>query len=189
LQLLLRIALVCVLALLASGCSGGQSALLPEPAATGLPPAETPAAHPGTNLQTGPLFLDVDRQDTAPNKPAVARSRLAKINQGLLLDEQGAARPMPPNAEITLNLFPDTTYTAVIEEVQQEGDSYTWVGHLQGVDMSSVIIVYTAGVFMANIASPAGIYEASSVGEDIYQIVQIDQQKLPGGEGDVTLLA
>ncbi len=106
------------------------------------------------------------------------------INQGLLLDAQGTAQQLPPQAEIALNLFPDATYTAVIDQMQQEGDTYTWVGHLKGVETSEFTLVYAAGVFAGHFASPGSVYEVSSAGGEFYEIVQIDQQKLPGGEGD-----
>ncbi len=145
------------------------------------------ATHAAPNQPSGSLFISAGQGGAPPGRPEVARSRAVKINQSLLLDTQGAARQLPPNTEITLNIFPDTSYTPVIDQVEQEGDSYTWVGHLQGVDPSSVMIVYTAGVFMGHFASPQGIYEVSSAGDDLYQLIQIDQNKLPGGEGDVTL--
>lgn len=184
----LAIPVLCALALLASGCSGVSPSSGPEAPAPAALSGETAVPSSPAVQQGGPLFLDAGRQDSPPSRPAVSRSRFAKINQGLLLDEQGTGRSLSSGAAITLNLFPDTTYTAVIDEVLREEGTCTWTGHLQGVDASSVTIVYTAGVFIVHAASPAGVYEASSVGEDIYQIIQIDQQKLPGGEGDVIML-
>lgn len=114
--------------------------------------------------------------------PHVARSRIVKLNLSLLLDEQGQARPLPPNAEITLSLFPDVNYTGVIEGMQQEGDGYTWTGHLKDVEYSQMYMVYTSGVFIGHFASPAGVYEVSNVGGDLYQIILIDQSQFQGGD-------
>ncbi len=136
------------------------------------------------NPVTGSLFLDAGQGQAPANRPEVIRSRRVRINQGLLLDAQGGARSLEPQAEIILNLFPDTTYTAVLDQMQQEGDAYTWVGHLKGVETSEFTLVYAAGVFAGHFASPGSVYELSSAGGELYQIVQIDQQKLPGGEGD-----
>ena len=44
-------------------------------------------------------------------------------------------------------------------------------------------MILTGGVFIAHIASPAGIYEVSSVGDDMYLIIQVDQSQMQGGDG------
>jgi len=109
--------------------------------------------------------------------PEVVRSRFVKINTELLLDNAGQAREVD---EITLNLFPDVTYVGVIDQVEQNGDGYTWVGTLKGVENSSLFIVFAGGVFIVHVASPEGVYEASNRGGDLYQIIMIP----PGGGQD-----
>ncbi len=81
------------------------------------------------------------------------RSRFVKINLDLLMDETGQARDVK---EIIFNLFPDVTYTGVIEQVEQSGDSISWSGYLKDVDTSYFTMVYTSGVFMGHFASPLG---------------------------------
>ena len=126
------------------------------------------------------IFLDSGESVPAPAEPHIARSRPVKINLGLLIDETGQARPVK---EIVVNLFPDTTYIAVIEQAEQAGDVYSWSGVLKGVEYSYFTMVYTSGAFMGHFASPLGIYETAYVRDDLYRVIQIDQQKLPGGEG------
>lgn len=126
------------------------------------------------------LFLESSESIPAPAEPQAARWRVVKINLGLLLDESGQAREM---GEFTINLFPDVTYTGVVEEVTPEGDGYSWSGHLKDVEFSAFFMVYTSGVFIAHFSSPLGVYEVSIARDDLYRIIQIDQQKLPGGEG------
>jgi hypothetical protein len=159
--------------------------------AQGTPaPVSSPLTSPtlsisNKNASGSALFLDARQATAPPTDAGVSRARWAKIDEAVLLDPQGKPLKLPPNAEITLNLFPDTTYAGVIEKVQQEGGGYTWVGHLKGVENSELFIVYTAGVFIGHFASPSGVYEVSSAGGDLYKIVQIDQSKLPGGEGNL----
>ena len=109
---------------------------------------------------------------------------MVKINFPLLLDESGQARELAGNT-ITLNLFPDVIYTGVIEQVEGDGDSYTWIGHLKGFDVSGLTMILTNDIFIAKIASPDGVYEVSNIGGDLYRVVLINQGNLPGGEDAV----
>src|SRR5687768_14295940 len=134
-------------------------------------------------LASGELFLDAETSEEAPSAAYVARSRVVKINIPLLLDENGQARELT-GKKITLNLFPDVNYTGVIEQVEENGDSYTWIGSLQDVEFSTLTIILTEGVFIAKIASPDGVYEVSSIGGDLYRVILINQENL-GGEDAV----
>ena len=131
---------------------------------------------------SGDLFIAAESPGALAPPSHAARSRVVKLNLALLLDEHGQARDLPAEAEIGLNLFPDAVYVGVIEELQRQGDSYSWVGRLKDVDYSQMFLVYTAGVFIGHFASPAGVFEVSIVGDDLYQIVEVDQAGLEGGE-------
>jgi len=141
------------------GCSAGATTM-------------TPTADVG-------LFVPTDAVGVAAPGPAVTRSRFVKLDWSLLLDENGQALDLPANAEITLNLFPDVTYTGVVEKIEHDGEGYSWIGHLKEVEFSSMFMVYTAGVLIGHFASPEAVYEVSNVGDDLFRIVQIDQSKLP----------
>ncbi len=123
------------------------------------------------------LFFDTDQSGKPPSEPFIVRSRFVKVNLRLLLDENGQPRQVK---EITLNLFPDVTFTGVITGVEQSGDSVTWVGSLKDVEYSQLNMIYTGGVFIGHFASPSGVYEISMAGDDLYRIIKIDQSKLPG---------
>jgi len=181
---------LCVLTLLLGSCATRESPeALGMPATTSVLPTH-PAPPTQSSKPTGSsLFLEAGVTTAPPTGMEIARARWVKIESTLLLDAQGKPLKLPPSTEITLNLFPDTTYTGVIEQVQQEGGGYAWVGHLKGVDNSTVLIVYTAGVFMGHFASPRGVYEVSNAGGDLYRVIQIDQSKLPGGEGNSYIFA
>ena len=135
-------------------------------------------------MTTPALFLDAAGGAGGSTGPEVTRARWVKINGSLLLNRRGEPRKLPENAEITINLFPDTTYVGVIERVEEEGGSISWTGHLKDVETSELFIVYAADVFIGHFASPLGVYEVSNTGGDLYEVIQIDQSKLPGGEGD-----
>ena len=110
--------------------------------------------------------------------PEVERFRFVRIKKKLLLDSAGQALTVN---EITINLFPDVVYVGVIDQVEQDGDGYTWVGTLKGIEDSSLFIVFTSDVFIVHAASPEGVYEVSNIGDNLYRAIKIDQTKLPGG--------
>ena len=132
-------------------------------------------------LSSAALFLDGASLAPVPSASYVARSRAVTINFPLLLDENGRARELTGNT-ITLNLFPDVIYTGVIEQIEENGDSYTWIGQLKNVEFSGLTMILTEGVFIAKIASPDGVYEVSNIGGDLYRVILINQENLPGGE-------
>jgi hypothetical protein len=136
----------------------------------------------GTPGATAPeLFTAAKAPAKFTPVPTLGRSRLVKVNLSLLLDEQGQALPLPENAEIFLNLFSDVAYTGIIENLD-EGEGITWTGHLKDVPTSELYMVYTAGTFIGHFASPSGVYEVSSLGNDLYQVVQLDPSGPPGGD-------
>lgn len=179
--------LIC-LALIASSCRAAGVPVAEHMPETRHSPAVIPV-EPTQCPQFGAdmLFEDTPGTGTLQVSPGVKRARWVKINSDLLLDAQGRARRLPPKADITLNLFPDTIYTAVIDEIRDDGNGTTWIGHLEGVENSALIILFTGAVFIGHFASPAGIYEVSSAGDDLYRVIQVDQRGLPGGGSDTVI--
>lgn len=154
---------LCLLMALSSGCNGQQTP----------PPFETPAS------ASFALFIETESVGVIPSEPEIARFRFVKVNLALLLDETGQPRNLGANREIVLNLFPDVTYTGVIERMES-GDGYSWVGHLKGIEFSELLMIVLGDVFAAHIASPDGVYEVSTAGGDLYQIMMIDQSVFQG---------
>ena len=107
----------------------------------------------------------------------VARSRFVSVNLDLLLDETGKARSADQISEVSLNIFPDAIFTGKVEKMQKAAGSTSWSGTLAGVEGGYFYLVVTEGVFIAHVASSEGVYEISSVGEGVYQAIQIDQSK------------
>lgn len=167
--------------LLLSGCNAKQLTATPanivEP-----PPTEIIPNTVQNPLTSSLLFLETESVGTPNSGKHIARYRFVKINRALLLDETNQVSMLKQNSEITLNLFPDLSYIGIIEHVEENGTDYSWSGHLKDVEYSTLTMLITGDTFIAHFASPAGVYEVSSAGEDLYQVVQIDQTKLPGGE-------
>ena len=125
------------------------------------------------------LFSDASAADMALNTPAyVMRSRVVNVNFGLLSASSGQALNASTNPEVTLNLFPDATYTGVVERVEQNfSGGKSWIGKLKGKD-GYFYLVNSGEAFIAHVASKEGIYEVSLAGQSLYKIVQIDQSLL-----------
>jgi len=111
----------------------------------------------------------------------VIRFRFVRLNLDLLLDENGEARDLSPDYEITINLFADTLYTGIIEQVSVDAGATTWIGFLKDVAYSNLLMVHVSGAFIGHFASPAGIYEVSYVTGDVYRVIQIDQDAFKEG--------
>jgi hypothetical protein len=118
--------------------------------------------------------------NSAPSASHVIRSRYVHINTDLLLDANNKVLEMAPGTQLDINLFPGVNYIGVLERVEQNGpDSYSWVGSLQDIEYSRMYIIFTEGVFLAHFASPSGVYEVRQIENNLYQVVEIDQTKLP----------
>ena len=171
----LAVLLVCVATLAA--CSGagdrssGGSAV--SPIGTGAAAGSRPVV---AGLGEG-LFVAAGESPLRPSEPQVARARLVRVELGQLLGPEGPA----DRGSVTFNLFPDATVSGSIEHVETSGDSVSWSGRLDGVELGTFTMVHTAGVFMVHVASPRGVYEATVVDGDLYRVVQIDQSRFPGG--------
>ena len=156
---------LCMLAALLSGCGEKQGA-----AALDTPVLALSA--------TSGLFVDTDATRALPSEQHIVRSRFVKVNLALLMDETGQSRNVK---EITLNLFPGVAYTGVLMQIEPNGDGYSWAGYLKGVEYSGLTMVYTSGVFIGHFASPSGVYEVSSAGDDLYRVIMMTPTNLPGG--------
>lgn len=136
--------------------------------------AETPPAPATFTLTPSALFIDTKTTEV-PTSESTARLRLVGLNLALLLGPEKEALSLEPNAEIVVNLFPNVIYIGVIERIEEDAGSITWLGHLKDIEYSELLMIYTSGIFIGHFASPEGVYEVSSAGGDLYNIVSIDQ--------------
>lgn len=167
-------------------CIGILAFILPGCTSNGVTqPTFTPLEEVSTGepIPSDALFIDTKAIGVIDEAPHVIRYRFVNVNLNLLLDENQQALELKPETEILINLFPDVAYTGVIEQIEDTGDSITWVGYLKDVEFSELTMLYTGGTFIGHFASPEGVYEISLAGDNLYRIIKIDQTQLPGGEG------
>ena len=127
-----------------------------------------------------PMFGDAgDARPTtdAPNASYMARSRFVSVNVGMLFDASGKPLDKQSLPEISLNLFPDVSYTGVVTRAWKDNWGSYWTGRLKGVRGGYFYLTVVDGAFMAHVASALGVYEVSFAGDNLYRSIQIDQSK------------
>lgn len=150
-----------------------------QPPAAGVNPLPTEAPINGDGL-----FLSSSVQGTLKSSqdPAIVRKRFVNIRLDQL-PQQGRVgqKKFPIGSTLELNLFDDVSFTAVLERLDTpSADVVSWVGHLQGVEGSSVIFTISRdGMVAGNISLPSASYQVRFAGADVYGIYQIDQAVFP----------
>jgi hypothetical protein len=139
--------------------------------AFGASPAEDASSTPGA---AGGGLFDASTAPLNPllvSDPTTIRGRSVTVNLESLQGPGGIAE------RVVLNLFDDAVFTADLDRVESNlSGGYTWLGHLQGVDLSLVTLVVNAGVLVGKVAWPQGTYEVRYAGSGAqHTIVQIEQ--------------
>ena len=139
---------------------------------------------PSVQAQAPGLFSDAGAGGVQPAVPSagemsVLRSRLVNVNLGLLLNSNGSARDTNAVGEISLNLFPDASYTGKVTQLDNyDADTHTWSGALVDVPGGYFYLTTSGDAFVAHVSSTRGTYEVSSTGESLYRVDQLDQSRL-----------
>jgi hypothetical protein len=128
------------------------------------------------------LFSEVTAADgssvddpAAVDDPTVVRSRLVTVDLARL----GA--PGDSVADVlVLNFFPDAVYTAVLDRVERNpSGSFSWIGHLEGVELSEVTLVIKDGVMVGNAVAPGLFYQVRYVEDGVHAVREADQAAFP----------
>jgi hypothetical protein len=119
-----------------------------------------------------------------PDDPTIIRARFVNVNFDLLGDVKKADAPPGQvsgvSEQLNLNLFDDVNFTAILEQAKANWTgSYSWIGHLDGVEYGDVVLVFREGIMTGTIMTPGGVYEVRPVGGDVHAIYQIDQSAFP----------
>ena len=107
---------------------------------------------------------------------ARVRRRVAKLNQ-TLVDSIADAAPATP--VMTLNLFPNVVYTAVLDGVEDTNPGRAWTGRLEGEPLSSVVLAVVGGVLAGHVSVPGALYEITGGVDGTVVIAEVDPSLLP----------
>lgn len=122
-----------------------------------------------------------------PRKPYVIRQRAVTIHMDQLR-ALSSDQISEVSQQVTLNLFPDATYVAVLDEViVNPSGSYIWEGHIQDAPLTIVRLVVRENIVIGSIMLTHTAYRVQYVGDDIHVIQQIDASAFPPeGDSDIS---
>jgi hypothetical protein len=144
----------------------------------------------GSSIVAGPvaqigdvLFADlgVAGDATTTDDPTIIRTRFADVNLDLLAGGgDTSSEPSGVASVLVLNLFEDVTFTALYDRLEiNPSGSFSWIGHLEGVDRSQVILVVNGEMVMGDISMPGAFYQVRYAGDGVHVIHEIDQTAFP----------
>jgi hypothetical protein len=131
----------------------------------------------------GGLFSEVAAADglDLAGDPAVIRSRPVAVDLSLLgaPDAFGDARSGVAGT-LTLNFFSDAVFTAVLDRVEiGSAGGFSWIGHLEGVALSQVVLVVRDGMMVGNVTAPGVFYRVRYAGDGVHVVQQADWAAFP----------
>ena len=170
-----------------------------------MPLATGPSAIAASPLDGHCLFTDSAIQGAlgTAGDPTIIRTRFVSVNFDLLGGADTLSRDLADVGDVVvLNLFDDVVFTAVLDRVEpNRSGGYSWIGHLERMEYSQVILVVKDGLMAGNIALPGAFYQVRYVGNGVHAIYEINQSAFPpdaepipvdipdGGEASNTAIA
>lgn len=166
---------------LLQACSGNPDRK--EPPLPPAPPSSPGTPFPNNTPQINPLFIAVapPKNINATQNPTIIRSRFVEINFDLLESGQPPPDSRTRNMQfILLNLFEDATYQAILDRIESSSpESFTWIGHIEGIKKSQVTLVVENKIMSGNITLPELFYQVRYVDGGVHVIYQINQSAFP----------
>ncbi len=128
--------------------------------------------------QTVPALFEQDAAGPSLLLPrgARVRRRTVRVNQTLI---DGIAGTSPAATVITLNLFPNVVYTAVLDDIEDTYPGRAWKGSLEGEPLGSVVLAVVDGVIAGHVSVPGALYEIRGDQDGTVVIAEVDPSLLP----------
>ena len=114
-------------------------------------------------------------------KSKIFRHRFVNVDLRPLLPTQEAPKSSSATGGVVvLNLFEDAVFRALLDHREdRSSDSFTWIGHVEGIENSQVTLVVENGVVSGNIRVDQGFYQVRYAGEGTHVVYQIDPDAFP----------
>jgi hypothetical protein len=111
----------------------------------------------------------------------IIRHRLVNVDFGLLASSQEPPKNSTARgAVVILNLFEDAVFRAILDRREvRSSRSFTWFGHIDGVQDSQVTLVVEDRVVSGNVRLDRSFYQIRYAGEGTHVIYQIDPNAFP----------
>ena len=85
-----------------------------------------------------------------------------------------------PASVLLLNLFEDTALTASLDHLETNpSGSFSWIGHIQGMEHSQVLLVVKDGIMIGNVSTLRAMYQVRYAGEAQHVIREVTPAALP----------
>jgi hypothetical protein len=111
--------------------------------------------------------------------PTVSRSRSVTVNWGAVDTGATSQKQAAGESGLTLNLFDDAIFRAVLDRREVRSKSVIWLGHIEGIDKSQVTLVIEDTVMAGNIRLPGAYFQVRYVGSGLHSVRQIDESQFP----------
>ena len=112
--------------------------------------------------------------------PTVSRARSVTVNWSAVNDTDATSQKQSAGEiGLTLNLFDDAIFRAVLDRREVRSKSVIWLGHIEGIDKSQVTLVIEDTVMAANIRLPGSYFQVRYVGSGLHSVRQIDESQFP----------
>lgn len=144
--------------------------------------------HASTMGQSNHLFSPIEPRGvravsaTLPDQSTV-RQRLVSIDFNILTATRAAAVLQTVPTTLTLNLFDDVEFTAIVESTRPTSSGYSLLGRIQQMDLATMALVVNGEVVVGTVRTAEATYRIGTAGKGVYRITQLDPSKeRRGGE-------
>ena len=112
--------------------------------------------------------------------PTVSRARSVTVNWSAVNDTDATSQKQAAEGSgLTLNLFDDAIFRAVLDRREVRSKSVIWLGHIEGIDKSQVTLVIEDNVMAGNIRLPGAYFQVRYAGSGLHSVRQIDESQFP----------
>jgi peptidyl-Asp metalloendopeptidase len=144
--------------------------------------------------KASPVILSAELTESVQTA-GVQPDLLAVRSRYITIDFDALPGPLPRGRvarepDLPLQLFPDIFINAVFDRFEPNAGGMSWVGHVEGVGMSNVTLVYRDGLLAGNIVMPGRVYSIRPApapvrlanpqpGRELHLVTQVNQTAFP----------
>lgn len=124
------------------------------------------------------LFSLAKMIDQLPMEKATSlRERYVKVKiDQIITTPPSLVRSAGVAERLTLNLFEDAVFTAELVKVESNSPgSVSWIGTLENIELSQVVLVVNKGQLVGNIVFPGGYFQIRHLDNGTHGIYEMDQ--------------
>ena len=119
----------------------------------------------------------LENELSTTREPPIIRRRFVEINYDLLIRKDLSHEVKPAIANtLGLNLFDNVYFTVILDRLELRTiDDFSWIGHIEGMEYSDVILILKDRVMVGNITTSDAHYRVRYKKNDVHTISEIDR--------------